>query len=211
MRSVLDGEESGAHIILITRGDSDLNLTVENEILELANYYQIRFSSLLVPNSGKPPINFYDSLSKLTQGRSFVFDLPENPTHDVSTGTYYRMIEAFFALRRLDLDSKANVPVTVHSNIVTNDVPNLKSTGNFAIDSTLGLDTLFGVIVDDPDNHNIKSVTFTDNGGQVYGPYSSLSNEFIVLNMKTINFPKDTPAPPFDDVSLIFLFHEKKP
>ena len=114
------------------------------------------------------------------------------------------MIEAFYALRRLDSDFASNVPVTVHSNLVSREAPNLKSTGNFAIDSTLGQDTLFGIIVDDPDDHNIKSVSFTDNSGTKYGPYFSLSNEYIVINMKTINFPKDTPAPPFDDVSTIF-------
>ena len=111
------------------------------------------------------------------------------------------MIEAFYALRRLDTDFASNVPVTVHSNVVTREAPNLKSSGTFSIDSTLGQGTLFGIIVDEPDDHNIKSVTFTDNGGQKYGPYSSLSNEYIVINMKTINFPKHSPAPPFDDVS----------
>jgi hypothetical protein len=33
-----------------------------------------------------------------------------------------------------------------------------------------------------------------------YGPYSSLTNDFNVINVKTINYPQDTQSPPFDDV-----------
>ena len=202
MRDVLSGEEAGAHVILVTRGDNDtLSLTDENLILEFARYYQVKFSSILVPTAKS--LSFYDSLSKLSNGRSFVFQAPEKPLN-VGAGLYHNVIEAFYSLRRLDtLDS--TVPVTVHSHVVTREVPNLKSSGTFSIDSTLGQETRFGIFVDDPDEHNIRSVTFTDNGGQVYGPYSSLSNEYNVINMKTINFPKDTPVPPFDDVSFNFL------
>ena len=198
MRQVLSGEEAGAHVILVTRGDNDtLSLTDENLILEFARYYQVKFSSILVPTTKS--LSFYDSLSKLSNGRSFVFQAPKRIQDDVGAGLYHNVIEAFYSLRRLDTDLASNVPVNVHSNIVTREVPNLKSSGSFSIDSTLGQDTKFGIIVDDPDDHNIRSVTFTDNGGQMYGPYSSLSNEYNVINMKTINFPKDTPVPPFDD------------
>ena len=208
VRQVLNGDEAGAHVILITRGDNDtLNFADQNDILKLASEYQVRFSSLLVPRFGASALNFYDKLSQLTNGRSFVFPLqePNILNENIGAGTYHQMIEAFYALRRLDTDFASNVPVTVHSNVVTREMPNLKSSGTFAIDSTLGQDTLFGIIVDDPDDHNIKAVTFTDNGGQKYGPYFSLSNEYIVINMKTINFPKNTPAPPFDDVSCTLL------
>ena len=45
VRNVLDGEEAGAHVILVTRGDNDtLNLTDENAILELAKYYKVSFT-----------------------------------------------------------------------------------------------------------------------------------------------------------------------
>lgn len=198
VKQVLNGEEAGSHIILVTRGTTSLDLNEQETIEELASYYQLRFSSLII---GKNPTNnFYDKLSAKTLGRSFVYKLPENSKDNVGAGIYYQMIESFYALRRLDLDS-AFVPVSVHSNVVTREAPGLKSKGTFSIDSTLGQDTLFGIIVDEPDDHNIKSVTFTDNGGTTYGPYSSLSNEYIIFNMKTINFPKGSPAPPFDDVS----------
>ena len=198
MEQVLNGSEDGAHVILVTRGDNQ-SLNKDEEILmrEFAKNYQTRFSSILVPHDKSSP--FYDDLSEISNGRSFVFNLPQNRNQNVGADLYHNIIEAFYSLRTLDTDSVSQVPVTVHSNTVTREVANLKSSGTFSIDSTLGQDTKFGIIVDDPDDHNIRSVTFTDNDGQIYGPYLSLSNEYNVINMKTINFPKDTPVPPFDD------------
>ncbi len=40
------------------------------------------------------------------------------------------------------------------------------TSGRFTVDSSLGRDTTFGVFVDDDEEHNIKSVTFTDHRGQ---------------------------------------------
>ena len=74
---------------------------------------------------------------------------------------------------------------------------------SFRIDSTLGRDSVFGIVVDDTVNHYINSVEFRDSGGQVYGPFTSFTNDFNVINLKTINFPQDSAAPPFDDVSLL--------
>ena len=37
--------------------------------------------------------------------------------------------------------------------------------GNFLIDTTLGRDTVFGVFVEDDENHHIKAVTFRDTEG----------------------------------------------
>ena len=79
--------------------------------------FQVRFSSLLVPRFGASALSFYDTVSQLTNGRSFVFPLPAetgpNRNDIVGAGTYHQMIEAFYALRRLDTDSASNVPVTV--------------------------------------------------------------------------------------------------
>ena len=74
--------------------------------------------------------------------------------------------------------------------------------GNFSIDSTLGRDTQFGILVDDAEVHYIKSVSFTDDKGFNYGPFTSFSSEFNVINLKTINFLQDASSPPFDDVSI---------
>lgn len=201
MRQVLDGDESGAHVILVTRGDNDtLSLTDENLILEFARYYQVKFSSILVPEAKRTALSFYDNLSRESGGRTFVFNT-KTKKQNIGAEIYHNILEAFYDLRGIDTDYQASIPVTVYSETVSREDPSLRSTGSFAIDSTLGHDTLFGIIVDDPDDHFIKSVSFTDNVGRVYGPYSSLSNDFNVINLKTINFPQDTTSPPFDDVS----------
>ena len=111
--------------------------------------------------------------------------------------TYFRLTEAFKALRSLE---DQDIPVTVHS-AVTSRRQGLTTEGHFRIDSTLGRGSLFGIVVDDTVNHYIESVSFVDSGGQAYGPYSSFTNDFNVINLKTINFPQDSAAPPFDDVS----------
>ena len=41
----------------------------------------------------------------------------------------------------------------------------LMNQGNFLIDTTLGRDTIFGVFVEDDENHHIKAVTFRDTEG----------------------------------------------
>ncbi len=84
------------------------------------------------------------------------------------------------------------------------DDPSLRSKGKFKIDSTLGNESMFGIIVDDADEHYIKSVRFFDNNQKRYGPFSSLSSDYNMINLKTINFPQNPEdRPPFDDVRKI--------
>ena len=91
------------------------------------------------------------------------------------------------------------------------------TSGRFTVDASLGRDTTFGVYVDDEDDHLIRSVTFTDHRGQValiygfvsstcfiqpsflqtFGPYTSMSSAYDVINLKVINFPVGQ-EPPFD-------------
>ena len=210
-------QAAGTHIILITRGTNDtLNLTDENQILEYAKLFQVKFSSILVPEYKSTALSFYDTLSSISGGSSFVYQ-HNDKNKPVGAGIYHRMIEAFYGFRLLDADFASNVPVTAHAQVVTREAANLKSSGAFSIDSTLGQNSMFGIIVDDPVDHNIKSVTFTDNSGKVYGPYSSMSSEYNVINLKTINFPKTslTAPPPFDDVSgnwksLVYLYFNRR-
>ncbi len=76
------------------------------------------------------------------------------------------------------------------------------SIGRFTVDTTLGRDTTFGIYVDDEEDHLIKSVTFTDSKGFLFGPYTSMSSLYDIINLKTVNFPVGD-APPFDDVSAV--------
>ena len=71
--------------------------------------------------------------------------------------------------------------------------------GQFVVDSFLGVDTTWGVLVRDDENHHIKSVTFTDHKGSTYGPFTKMSSMFDDINLKTINFPVGM-RPPFDTV-----------
>ena len=57
------------------------------------------------------------------------------------------------------------------------------------MDTMLGRDTVFGIFVEDDENHQIKSVMFTDEEGAVFGPYTKMSSTMDGINLKTINFP----------------------
>ena len=193
---------AGAHIILVTRGTNDsLSLQEQNAILKYAYDNKVRFSSILLPENN-PSNSFYDKLSKISNGRAMVVHSNTN-TNQIGADTYFQIMESFQNLRRLDTKFPFEIPVTVYSKITTRE-EGLVTRGNFTIDSTLGRDTLFGIIVDDVEDHFIKSVTFKDSDGVIYGPYTTLTSDYNVINIKTINFPKNTRAktPPFDDVSI---------
>lgn len=125
------------------------------------------------------------------------------------------MLRAFQEIRALDSESQSDIPIRVHTKTAyrrpISPTPNPGSSsnapvpdvtkGSFSIDTTLGRESIFGILVDDADDYFIKGIQFSDSEGKIYGPYSSLSSDFNVINLKTINFPQDTTAPPFDDVS----------
>ena len=75
------------------------------------------------------------------------------------------------------------------------------SSGKFLIDSTLGRDTVYGIYVEDEEDHLIKSIQFTDSHGKNYGPFLRMSSDYDLINFKTINFPAGQ-APPFSAVSI---------
>ena len=65
----------------------------------------------------------------------------------------------------------------------------------------LGLDTVWGVLVRDDEEHHIKSVSFTDHAGNTYGPFTKMSSTMDDINLKTINFPVGL-RPPLDEASI---------
>ena len=93
-----------------------------------------------------------------------------------------------------------STPVVVHEELKEMN-GYTSSKGSFTIDATLGRETSFGIYVDDEEDHLIKSVLFKDVKGTSYGPYTSMSSLYDIINLKTVNFPMEK-APPFDDVSL---------
>ena len=121
MQKVLNGEEAGAHLILITRGDNyTLSLTDEHLILEHVRKFQIKFSAILLPQGEQSALSFYDSVSQLSGGRTVVLSTP--PVGDgslISTGLYSKMMDAFHDIRRLDSAFPADIPITVHTQSTT--------------------------------------------------------------------------------------------
>ena len=72
------------------------------------------------------------------------------------------------------------------------------------MDTMLGRDTVFGIFVEDDENHQIKSVKFTDEEGSVFGPYTKMSSVLDGINLKTINFPLGSKSP-LDEVRSLLL------
>ena len=66
------------------------------------------------------------------------------------------------------------------------------------IDESLGHDSFFGVYTRDEEDHLIKSVTFEDSDGQIYGPFTKISSAMDPFNIKTINYVGA--EAPFDNV-----------
>ena len=62
------------------------------------------------------------------------------------------------------------------------------SSGEFLVDTSLGRDTVFGIIVEDEEDHLIDNVVFENENGEVYGPYSHIATTFDAINMKTLSF-----------------------
>ena len=82
------------------------------------------------------------------------------------------------------------------------------SVGSFVVDSSVGRDTEFGLYVEDDDNHQIDSVTFTDSDSKEYGPYTKMSSSYDVVNFKTINFNVGE-EPPFDEAGIKNIILER--
>jgi hypothetical protein len=202
MHDVLGANKAGGHIIIVTRGDNrTLSLTDENRILGYARKHNVKFSSILLPQLGQA-LSFFDTVAAASGGRSFVYRAKSKA--DVGAHLYSNLIEAFQEIRSVDTDYAADIPVRVHTRVAKRgDGEALKTKGEFSIDTTLGRDSRFGILVNDADDYFIKSVSFYDKKGELYGPYSSLSSDFNVINLKTINFPRDNLARslPLDDVS----------
>ena len=78
--------------------------------------------------------------------------------------------------------------VTVASDIHTISDQHQSSSGEFLVDTSLGRDTVFGIIVEDEEDHLIDSVVFENENGEVYGPYSHIATTFDAINMKTLSF-----------------------
>jgi len=59
--------------------------------------------------------------------------------------------------------------------------------------TTLVSHTNFGIYVEDPEEHLIKSVSFEDERGTVFGPFTKMSTSYDLINLKMPNIAGDPP------------------
>ena len=200
LHQVVRDNHAGTHIILITQGSSDtLSITDEAVVRGYVLDHNIKLSSILLPETGTSYLPFYDSVSTLMNGKTYIV---KNNNHIIDF--YVRLNEAFADILRSDARYPTEIPELVYKQEIVGGKRtsrSIETSGNFLIDSTLGRDTQFGIYVEDEEEHLIKSITFKDSKGKRYGPFTRMSSSFDLVNFKTINFPAGQ-APPFNAVSL---------
>jgi hypothetical protein len=193
MDQVLRNREAGAHLVLVTQGVAG-SLTLEDQevLTEYDKYYNVRLSSVLVPRPGRQVLPFYEDIATQSGGQRVTLDLAKSGIQVLA-----ELVHAFVQVAAVDTPSL--LPITVHQAGV-GEMDTLSTNGEFLVDAGLGRDTVFGVFVEDQDNHRIKQIQFFDDRGSVHGPYTKMSSTFDEINLKTINFPIGE-KPPFDEVS----------
>ena len=169
---MLDGRRG--HLVLLTRGSQgSLSLTDEAVIDTLVANSGLRLSSVLLPsNSSGTPLAFYDMVAGGSGGRSLLVRPSPSPM-----ASYVGVVAA--------LTKVVDGHTIVHSSPATRDAG--VSRGEFSIDRSLGMDTQFGIYVADPEDHMIRSVSFEDEEGAQYGPYTKMSSSYDLINLKTPN------------------------
>ena len=198
---------AGTHLILLTRGSRD-TLTSPTDEQIIRNYvsdYNLRISAILLPEGEEglsdPFLSFYDDVAQDMGGKAHVV----GPA--VNVMDFYLGVNGAFAdILSSDARYPTETPVQVHRQVYGGISSEPVTVGNFLIDSTLGRDTLFGIYVEDEEEHRIRSVSFTDSKGTKYGPYTRMSSTFDLVNLKTINFPRER-GPPFNAVSTFSLLN----
>ena len=138
---------------------------------------QISVSVVMVPQHNQETLPFYDEISAASGGRAQLIR-QEDPVRK-----YWSLVTAF-----RDICDDSIGSVTVASDIHTISDQQSQSSGDFLVDSSLGRDTVFGIIVEDEEDHLIDNVVFENENGEVYGPYSHIATTFDTINMKTISF-----------------------
>jgi hypothetical protein len=189
MDQVLRNREAGGHLIIVTRGDKRTLSEDDKEILsEYDKYYNVRVSSVLLPMAGQAPLSYYNTIATNSGGRSRSLDLSASKMETLSG-----LIDSLVEIIGVDTPDPSDLPVTVHHQAITRSQA-WSSEGQFLIDKMLGKNTIFGIFVEDDENHHIKSIKFTDEEGSVFGPYTKMSSM-----LDGINFPIGV-KPPFDEV-----------
>ena len=131
----------------------------------------------MIPELGQSEtLSFYDHISSQSGGRSMLVSGVTSPVR-----RYMSVVSALSTISQEDTDL-----VTVHSEVTR--VSDQVTTGVFTLDTALGRDTVFGIIVEDQEDHLIDNVVFESQSGEVFGPYSHVATTYDTINMKTISF-----------------------
>jgi hypothetical protein len=201
---------AGTHIVIVSRPPKQ-HLLEEGDrerVHSLLAANNARLSVIVIPSTAASssaknyPRDFYDEMAALSGGRSFQL---ADSGHAMDL--LYNLNAAFADILATDSLQPTESPELVHrAEFYSSDssAAQAVSQGSFVIDSSLGRDTLFGLYVEDEEDHLIKSVSFTDSRGNIYGPYTKMSSTFDLVNLKTINYVGK--EPPFGDVSLCHCF-----
>lgn len=181
---VVKDNVAGTHFIIVTSGNK--KTPNDHRMMEkYAQSHQIKISSILIPSTDST--TFYDNISQKTGGRSFQLS-------DTGYGMdlLYDLNKAFSQILKDENVHPSEAAETVHvAEYYSSDMD--ESDGAFIIDASLGRDTIFGIYVEDEEDHLIKSVKFEDSDGNVYGPFTKMSSAFDPVNIKTINYVGETP------------------
>lgn len=191
---VLAGQTAGAHLIIITSAHTEPS---EREVISrMLETDPLTISSIIIPshNTNQLDTAFYDLISQRSTGRTFKIS---------QTGYGIDLLLALNSafgevLRSENIDSTEHSEVVHTSEHYSNSEDN-ESSGVFIIDESLGRDTIFGIYVQDEEDHLIKSVRFEDSDGNQYGPFTKMSSSLDPFNIKTINYVGE--EPPFGNVS----------
>ena len=192
-----DSVRSGVHIIIVTSG----HVTRHEErtlVRDMLETHPVRVSSVIIPtqtSNNDQTTAFYDEITQQSGGRSF--KLSETGYGiDLLVG----LNNAFSQVLRSDgtIEQGEQAEIVQMSEHYSNTDDN-ESDGAFIIDESLGRDTIFGIYVQDEEDHLIKSVTFQDADGNKYGPFTKMSSALDPFNIKTINYVGE--EPPFGNVS----------
>jgi hypothetical protein len=203
---------SGTHVVVVTRMAFDRSTQHDLDLVRrLVVDNNIKLSVILIPDASSSPLlsskpisasilAAYDSLTQSTGGKTYFLSSPTSGGSGDSMDFFLSLNDALSDVLRSDAPYPTEMAEVVHRQEFHAGSAGASSGGSFVLDASLGRDTLFGIYVEDQEEHRIRSVTFTDSKGVTFGPFLRLSSSFDLVNFKTINFPSGQ-APPFHAVS----------
>ena len=168
---LLGPDKQGGQLVIISRGNQ-VSAGERAKLVEYAEFYQIRVSSVLVPGSGVGPgDNIYRDLARLTDSAAITVSGGPVSKYRQLSSALHRVVDAGeIVLHEKSVDRREDV-----------------TAGTFVVDSSANVNVSFAVFVAEAEDHFIRSVTLTHlDTGTVHGPYRAISSLYDNINMKTV-------------------------